>query len=259
MVINGKLQRMGIFAKLRRPKLKAPAELKAGEWSFVKNENNLYLKLGDNKKINDISLLEPSDRSYSGVMIIKSSNIVVKNLTVEYFKNDGFNFHGSCKNIYCENIMAKYCGDDGISAHEDSVITVKNFASVGNVSAVCHVNESESHNENILIVDSYGTDIYLLNKANTFKNLIVSSSGFVRFKKGALSVENALFANPAKSPRATFSISVKDAKFKNVMVKGRKIVKNNVDAKIFSEGSKGFDDSFVAKTKAIPFFANANK
>jgi hypothetical protein len=72
-------------------------------------------------------------------------------------------------------------------------------------------------------------------------------------------VDNALFANPAKSPRATFSISVKDAKFKNVMVEGRKIVNNNADAKIFSEGSKGFDDSFVAKTKAIPFFANANK
>ena len=251
MVINGKLQRMGIYAKLRRPKLKSPDKITPGEWTYVKSENCLYLKLPAGKTINDISLLEPSDRSYSGVMIIKTSNIVVKNLTVEYFKNDGFNIHGSCQNISFENVTAKYCGDDGISAHEDSTIKVKNFASIGNASAICHVGDCVTDNENILIKDSYGTDVYLLNKANKFKNLVVESSGFVRFKKGALEIENALFTNPAKNPRAIFSVNIKDAKFKNVMVEDRKIIKNNSNVKIFSKGSKEFDNSFVAKTQNI--------
>lgn len=259
MVIDGKLQRMGIYAKLRRPKLNSPDKIKPGEWTYVKDENSLYLKLPAGKTINDISLLEPSDRSYSGVMIIKTSNIVVKNLTVEYFKNDGFNIHGSCQNILFENVTAKYCGDDGISAHEDSTIKVKNFVSIGNVSAICHVGDCVTNNENILIKDSFGTDVYLINKANKFKNLIVESSGFVRFKKGTLEIENALFTNPAKSPRAIFSVNIKDAKFKNVMVEDRKIIKNNSNVKIFSKGSKEFDDSFVAKTQNLFKHIQADK
>jgi hypothetical protein len=251
MVIDRKLQRMGIYAKLRRPKLKSPDKIIPGEWTYVKNENSLYLKVPAGKTINDISLFEPSDISNSGVMIIKSSNIIIKNLTVEYFKNDGFNMHGSCKNIYLENITAKYCGDDGVSAHEDSEIKVKNFISIGNVSAICHVNDCISDNENILIKDSYGTDIYLLNKSNRFKNLLVESSGFVWFKKGSLNIENALFTNPENNPRAYFRIDVKDAKFKNVMVKDRKIINKNSDVKIFSKDSKDFDDSFITENPKI--------
>ena len=247
MVIDGHQQRMGIYKKLTRKSLKEVEELEPGEWTYNEDDGVLFLKLA--KKLEDTELLEPADKMASGVMIQASSNVKIKNITVEYFKNDGYNISEDSKNVIFENIIAKYCGDDGISAHQKCEIKVRKFVSIGNVSAICHVQESTSENEDILIKDSLGTDLYLFNKSNTFKNLVVDSSGFVRVLKGELYIENALFTNPQNDNRAIFSITTRDAEFKNVMIKNRRITHNKARVEYFENGTQGFDDSFVEKVK----------
>jgi hypothetical protein len=55
----------------------------------------------------------------SGLVLHDASYIVCRNLVIEGFSNDGFNFHGDCQGIVCQSIEARHNGDDGFSIHED--------------------------------------------------------------------------------------------------------------------------------------------
>ena len=60
----------------------------------------------------------------AGVALSGASHLTVRDLTCEYFANDGFNIHGSCQGLFFENIVARHNGDDGFSVHEDVGATV---------------------------------------------------------------------------------------------------------------------------------------
>jgi len=62
----------------------------------------------------------------SGLTIVNSSYICVRNLICEGFHNDGFNVHGDCQGIFGENLEARRNGDDGFSIHEDISAVVRN-------------------------------------------------------------------------------------------------------------------------------------
>jgi hypothetical protein len=66
-----------------------------------------------------------------------------------------------------------------------------------------------------------------------------------------LYIENALITNPENNNQAIVSITTPDAKFKNVMIKNRKITHNKAGVKYFSEKSAGFNNAFVEKVKKL--------
>lgn len=195
LVINGKINRMNRTLKGKSAPLKSPDELQDGEWTYLPSEQALYVRLPDDSAPEEIDLpiLSSSGVEISGAC----SNLIIKNLVVEYFWNDGYNIHGDCKNISFKNIMARFNGDDGISAHETCEISVTNFISCSNGAGLCHIGNSRSVNSNILICGISGIEILLLNPENIFNNLVVidNSHNGVNFNGKSLNISDAVFIN----------------------------------------------------------------
>ena len=81
-------------------------------------------------------------------MSIACSNIIIRNLTVKYAGNDGFNIHGDRRGIRLEKVRALSCADEGISAHETTEVQVidSEIAWNGSVSGgVTDVNDAVSY------------------------------------------------------------------------------------------------------------------
>ena len=231
LVFNGKINRMGRALKGTLAPLKKHSELKPGEWTYDELNKKLYLRLLPGGKIKDIA--EPILSLSSGVKVVNScENIVIKNLIVEFFWNDGFNIHGDNKNIKFENIFARFNGDDGISAHETSDISVNNYVSIGNATGICHIQDSISRNENIYIKDSASIDLCTMNKANTFKNIMISSfsSHGLVVGGGTDNFENGFFQNKRNpQPKAVFKSS--KAAFINFSLVNYKLILNTKESK----------------------------
>jgi hypothetical protein len=80
----------------------------------------------------------------AGVSLNGASYVTVRNLTCEYFANDGFNVHGSCQGLFFENVVARHNGDDGFSVHEDVGVAVYGGWFHGNTFGIQDVNLSRS-------------------------------------------------------------------------------------------------------------------
>lgn len=87
----------------------------------------------------------------SGVSIVDSSYITIRNLVSEYHANDGFNIHGNCRGIMLENIESRYNGDDGCSIHEDGQIVVRNGYFHHNTYGIEDVNAALSIYQHVLV------------------------------------------------------------------------------------------------------------
>ncbi len=177
MTRNGKAVRMGRFNKAQGgKKFKAVEDLQPGEWTLVrgkllggknkKHPNYAYeciIRLPEGVKgIADSGFAMPVMRRISGVNISNECHYIhFRNMIVKNFFNDGYNIHGNCRNIVFENIAAVECGDDAISAHETGLIYVKNMVAIGCSTAICHINKSENHHENVYAEKILGRDIFL--------------------------------------------------------------------------------------------------
>lgn len=131
-LFDGVLQNMGRTSKGAHPAFKAPAELNAGEWTYVDMEKAFYVKVDGDLAAANIEA--PFRRN--GVAIrannAAATDIVIKDLITCHVLNDGFNFHGTTKNLFLKNIAAYECGDDGISPHETCEMDVDGLWSIGN-------------------------------------------------------------------------------------------------------------------------------
>ncbi|HAI11475.1 MAG TPA: hypothetical protein DCM28_07200 [Phycisphaerales bacterium] len=87
----------------------------------------------------------------SGVAIVNSSYITVRNLISERHANDGFNIHGNARGIIFENIVGRYNGDDGCSIHEDGQLLVRNAWFHHNQFGIEDVNASTSNYQAVLV------------------------------------------------------------------------------------------------------------
>ena len=136
---GGQMNHMGRTPKGPSLSLKPAQELQPGEWTFVKDPARkiegstqifgaFYLKLPADQKLADAKIFAPV-RSAGVQFGGKNSHITIRNLTATHPYNDGFNIHGSCRDVVLENIRAIDCGDDGISAHDDCRYTVDGFVS----------------------------------------------------------------------------------------------------------------------------------
>ena len=222
MVINGKMERMGRFFKAKcAASYKKVEELGLNQWTIIeqpgsKKKNtflySVYLKL-DPKYSSpaDAGVCEPQTRRMSGVAISgKGSGIVIKNMICRNFWNDAYNIHNKVKSVTFDTICAIDCGDDGVSAHEECEIDVRNYLSFGNSTGICHINNAVSRHTDVYIESALGREIYLKGvqenaTTNYFKNVYVrsSSAGGVTLGAGAgyIDVENMtiVLADGAKS------------------------------------------------------------
>ncbi|MBE6363704.1 MAG: hypothetical protein E7054_08645 [Lentisphaerae bacterium] len=227
MTLKGKIHRMGRFNKAKgSDKFKKLEELLPGEWTIIRGKvakntkhrqifnQDYIIRLPEGAKTPaEAGFEEPRINRISGVDIAKdSSHITVRNVIVKHFHNDGYNFHGNSRNIILENIAAVECGDDAISAHETCLIYVKNFVAIRCSTAICHINKSENHHENVYAEGILGQDIFCTeNTTNTLKNAWFKSDSIGGFRlttrkdtNQKFEIQNLRMLN--RNPKAIFNI-----------------------------------------------------
>ena len=191
LTCNGKINRMGRLLKSAVPgaKFKKPDALAPGEWTVVKNEfvpsDNRHHKQfrfeyfvrlpAGASSLADSGLEEPDVRRDGGVNFSgRCEFVTVRNLIAKNFYNDGYNIHGKCRDLHFENIAAVDCCDDGISAHEACTLTGKNMVFIGCSTAICHIQNVTSVQENVYAEKITGRELYFLaNTRNTVRNVFM--------------------------------------------------------------------------------------
>ena len=168
-------------AEKGRPDMKSkcyfpPEKLKPGEMGYAK-DGSLYFRWpkgckpgkavgADRGRFKTIIL--PAKNGVNCVSIA-CSNIIIRNLTVKYAGNDGFNIHGHRRGIRLENVRALSCADEGISAHETTEMEVLNseIAWNGSISGgVTDVNDAVTSYRNCIVHDNEGAAFSFTGKAH---------------------------------------------------------------------------------------------
>lgn len=195
-VMDGQLNRMRRCSKGPSEPLKLPADLKPGEWTFVKDADrtkaaragyingSFWLRLPPGQSLADAKIEVPVRTA--GVLIRgTSSHIVVKNLTATRPYNDGFNLSDSRDCVF-ENIRAIDCGDDGISAHGECRYRVDGFTSTGNATGICDTGHSETTYRRVLIRDCIGFDLFFLDTGtySISDSVVISSAAKAVYLQG---------------------------------------------------------------------------
>jgi hypothetical protein len=173
---DGKMNLMGRTSKGPSEPLKEPAILQDNEWTYVKAEDAFYIRLPKDQTLVDANIRYPA-RSSAVIQSVSGSHLVVRNITGTHVYNDGFNIHGSQRNMVFKNIAAIECGDDGFSAHEDAECRITGFTSIGNSTGLCDTVSSVTHYKNVFIKDCHGYDIYFIGDSpHSMENVLVESS-----------------------------------------------------------------------------------
>jgi sialate O-acetylesterase len=168
-------------AEKGRPDMKSkcyfpPEKLKPGEMGYTK-DGSLYFRwpkgckpgkaIGvDRGRFKPIIL--PAKNGVNGVSIA-CSNIIIRNLTVKYAGNDGFNIHGHRRGIRLEKVRALSCADEGISAHETTEMEVINseIGWNGSISGgVTDVNDAVTTYRSCIVHDNAGAAFSFTGKAH---------------------------------------------------------------------------------------------
>lgn len=124
---------------------------------------------------NSVIVLTGKTDSHSGLLVNGSSNVIVKNLTVVFAGNDGFNMHGHGENFRLENVTALFNGDEGISAHETYRVDVKNseVAFSGSLDGgIADVNDSETTYESVRVHQNRTVGFKLIGVKHSVKNCV---------------------------------------------------------------------------------------
>lgn len=164
-VFDGAVQHMGRTMKGAKAPFKAPAELKPGEWTYVAAEQNFYIKVAG--KLADAKIEAPY--RLNGVSISASkvavTHVVIKNVVATRVLNDGFNLHGTTRDVLLQNIASYECGDDGFSPHETCESEIDGFWAVGNSTGMCPINFSVTKARNIHLEGNLGQQFMAMNSA----------------------------------------------------------------------------------------------
>lgn len=150
-IFDGVMQHMGRSSKGNHSRLKAVGDLQPGEWTYVPEEKTFYLKVAG--KLADAKVEAPYRRN--GVSFrcpkVAGTNVVIKDLIVCHVLNDGWNLHGTTKDILLKNIAAYECGDDGISPHDTCEVEIDGYWAVGNSTGMANGNLSITKARNVRI------------------------------------------------------------------------------------------------------------
>jgi hypothetical protein len=192
-IFNKRINRMGQVSKGTHASFKAPADLISGEWTYVEAEKAFYVRPVAGQ---DLSSIRAPIRSSGVELNGDCEHLIIKWVTVTHVWNDGFNIHQRSRDILFQNIRAIECGDDGISEHEDCQIKVDGMLSRGNATGFCHVGQSHSDTQNIVIDNCLAYGVYLLDDSHhTLRNCIIrgKSTFAIRLVRNTtLSMDNVL-------------------------------------------------------------------
>jgi len=239
MVIGGKIVRMGRYTKGRgAAAFKKPEALGPGEWTTCPTSDkklwDIFVRLPENcASLKDAKIEEPTMPTSSGVKFYGkegSTHVRVLNVIVRHVWNDGFNFHGPNTHLVLENIAAVECGDDGISAHEENQIFVRNFVAIGNSTGICHIQKADCSHENVYLEGNLGVDVeFVQDSRNVLKNAAVSGIAhdgiLIGNRTGYLLMENCRFIDRSgKSPfrfptKTEAKLEVRDVQFSGYLPK----------------------------------------
>lgn len=161
LVINGSPSRMNRSSKAARPPWPEPAALQPGQWTYHPADGALYFRTAPDTPLTTYKIEAPV-RQDGLAMRGDCHHWVIYDLNVLRFWNDGFNFHGSTRDIRLKNISAVECGDDGMSAHEQCEVTVDGFTARRNSTGICHIEQSSSKNRAVDLQENYSLNLYVL-------------------------------------------------------------------------------------------------
>jgi hypothetical protein len=124
-----------------------PAELKVGQACWI--AKGIYVRCAPGVKPAQLELR--GTYRPCGVTMTNISYVSVRNLTAEYFANDGFNMHGYCRGLHFDQICARYNGDDGFSNHEDVAAVVRGGYFHHNNYGIQDINVARSLYQGVLV------------------------------------------------------------------------------------------------------------
>ena len=94
---------------------------------------------------------------HNGVHISGSAaHVVIRNLHVTRFSNDGFNIHGRPRDVLFQNITATHCFDEGYSAHSDAQTEIDGGRLLFNASGLTNVGRARTRCRDMLIAFNDG-------------------------------------------------------------------------------------------------------
>jgi len=111
---------------------------------------------------------------------INCSHIIIRNLTVKYSSNDGFNIHGKWVGIRLENVRAFSNADEGISAHGEVEMSVDGAEVAWNGSTaggVADVGKSVTSYSNCQVHDNLGSAFYFSGKSHSVSDSLIYNQG----------------------------------------------------------------------------------
>lgn len=170
---DGQMNHMGRTSKGKKAPFVSPAELKAGEWTFLRDRTrdqagsnqvfgSFFLRLPQGQKLADARIFVPV-RSAGVQLSGANAHLVIRDVTATHPYNDGFNIHGDCRDVLFENIRAIECGDDGISAHESAEYRVDGFVGIGNSTGITDTVTARTSYRRVFLADNLAFDLYFMN------------------------------------------------------------------------------------------------
>jgi hypothetical protein len=142
-----------MIAGRRVPPITIKERLKPGQCTV--ESGTVYYHLPEEKSFESLSI-ECVVRS-NGVHISgTTAHVVIRNLHVTRFSNDGFNIHGQAHDILFQNITATHCFDEGYSAHSDAETAVEGGRLLFNASGLTDVGRARTRCRDMLIAFNDG-------------------------------------------------------------------------------------------------------
>jgi len=153
--------------------------LKPGQWAWPRNPNSkregvLLFRPETGKTPADYHL--EATLGVAGLQVSSSSYLVVRNLICEFHSNDGFNIHGDCRSVVCENIEGRFNGDDGFSIHESIEAVVRNGWFHHNGSGIEDVNLSRSFYSGIRVHDNRNLGVLFIGAFHSAVDAVVENN-----------------------------------------------------------------------------------
>ncbi len=165
--------------------------LKPGEVNFT-SDGKMRVRFPEGVSPTGAKIMLPGS---SGCVSIASSTAVIRNLTVQHAGNDGFGISGKARTLMLEKVRALWNSDEGISAHGESRVAVRDSVLVGNGSkagGAFDVDNTVTSYERVLSIRNRGRSIGATNASLTITDCLSIGNGnsFPDSGKGILSVKD---------------------------------------------------------------------
>ena len=179
---------------------KDPKDAPDGGLRFLEN-GRFVIKFPAGKSPKNSRVILTSDEQTPGVLLeAGTSHILIRNLTTRYVGNDGFNLHGSGRDIVLENIKALMCGDQGISSHDSGQMTIRDaeVAFCGSrAGGIADINDCVTSYSNVLLHNNRKPVLTLRGGKHEIDGMVIVAPNANALPKPSdkISVKNCIVVN----------------------------------------------------------------